>query len=314
MCAAYASSGTQQVGYLFPNAYLWDSATNTAVNLSPSSFSPSYAFDTNGSQQVGVGYQSPFVSHALLWSGTAESFVDLHPEGFTSSQASSISGSQKAGYGVSAADGSIHALLWNDTTPIAVDLGYGKVTDTDGARQVGNSGDYACLWSGTATSKVNLHPAEFTSTVANGISGDYQVGAGTSPTLTNGSQHALLWNNTAESYVDLNPDGYDSSYASGIYGSLQVGYGSGTATGGNSHALLWNGSKDGAVDLHQLLPAGFNRSYSCGIDANGNVVGYASDALGKNHAILWQVVPEPSSFVLLGMGIVGAMGFVWRKR
>jgi probable HAF family extracellular repeat protein len=56
------------------------------------------------------------------------------------------------------------------------------------------------------------------------------------------------------------------------------------------HALVWSGSAQQFVDLHTFLPSTFAQSYAYGVDASGNIVGYATDNSGVNHAILWQPV------------------------
>jgi probable HAF family extracellular repeat protein len=94
--------------------------------------------------------------------------------------------------------------------------------------------------------------------------------------------------------VDLNPSGFSTSYANSTNGIQQVGI-------ANNHAFLWNGSATSYVNLSVFLPAGFTSSSAAGIDNYGNVVGYATDSSGNNHAILWQV-PEPATLLLFGLG------------
>jgi hypothetical protein len=180
--------------------------TYTAVDLTPSGFTDSYADGTNDTQQVGDG--SVPGSHALLWNGTAQCFVDLNPSGFRSSEAYGISGTQQVGYGSTATGNNDHALLWN----------------------------------GTAQSFVDLNPSGFYYSYANGTNGTQQVGYGRSSAVGVYSSHALLWNGTAQSFVDLSqflPSGYwgDSSADSiGPNGDIV-----GTAEDGLDyyHAILW---------------------------------------------------------------------------
>ncbi|MEN6451389.1 MAG: PEP-CTERM sorting domain-containing protein, partial [Thermoguttaceae bacterium] len=331
----YGACGTQQVGYGqttknsgTTHALLWSGTANSVVDLTLSGFTQSYAWATNGMQQVGNGYGSATAgnTHAILWSGTAASAVDLNPTGFDGSLAYGISGTQQVGQGYgTATGGDHHALLWNGTANSAVDINpsgfsYSYAWATVGTQQVGQGygpvtgGKYhALVWGGNAASAVDLNPAGFNLTVAFATNGSQQVGDGYG-TPTGGNYHALLWSGTASSAVDLNPSGFSMSGATGISDTQEVGYGYGTATGGNYHALLWNGTAASAVDLSQFLPAGFVESYAKGIDAQGNIIGYAVDASGNDHAILWKPVPEPSTLALFGVGALGLLRFSWRRR
>jgi len=61
------------------NALLWSGTPDSAVDLNPTNlpgFTSSYAYSTNGVNQVGWGYLGGR-EHALVWSGTSESAVDL---------------------------------------------------------------------------------------------------------------------------------------------------------------------------------------------------------------------------------------------
>jgi hypothetical protein len=253
-----------------------------AIDLNPNGSNICYAYGASGGQQVGIGNPTGPVYHALLWSGSAASAVDLNPSGFDQSYAYGISGGQQVGNGhsFSATGGNVHAMLW----------------------------------SGTAASAVDLNPSGFDSSVANATSNGQQVGGGWgAATGGNYISHALLWSGSAASAVDLNPSGFDTSCALGISGGQQVGYGNGSATSGNDHALIWSGSADSAIDLSQFLPSRWSNSYAEAVDAQGNIVGYAMDDTFTYHAILWQPVPEPGTFVMLGMGAI-SFGVFWRRR
>jgi hypothetical protein len=223
--------------------------------------------------------------------------VDIHPAGvFRESAAYGIAGDQIIGYGITGI--TIHALLW--TTAGVVDLnpsGFvgSSGTATDGSQQVGYGapngfiglgaaayGNHAMLWSGTAESVVDLHPATgYETTSANGVGGGQQVGWG----RASGSSHALLWTSSPQSVVDLHPSGARDTAALGVANGRQVGWG--TIADGATHALVWNGTAESVVDLHLLLPAGYTRSDASGIDASGNIIGSAMDSTGRSHAILW---------------------------
>ena len=204
--------------------------------------------------------------------------VDLTPAGFGKSQAFGVNGGQQVGHG-----------YWNN--------GYDN---------------HALLWSGTAASAVDLNPAGFSLSGALGVDGGQQVGHG-SGAATGNQTHALLWSGTAASAVDLNPAGFFVSESIAISGGQQAGYGQSPATGNHNHAFVWSGTAASAVDLHQFLPAGFTGSIAQGIDAQGNIVGWAYDGSGE-HAILWQPVPEPSALILLCVGAISLFAYAWRRR
>ena len=125
------------------------------------------------------------------------------------------------------------------------------------------------MWSGTAASVVDLHPAGFVWSRAYGVAEGFQVGAGSGP-ATGGQSHALLWNGTAASVVDLHPEGFVVSGASGISGDLQVGWG--YPVGSDRHALMWSGAAASVVDLH---PNGYTSSVASDV-SGGLQVGWAA--------------------------------------
>ena len=293
---AYGTSGDQQVGSIFGSAVLWSGTAGSVMGLDYSGFSPLQARGISDSQQVGYGLKSGINSHALLWRGTASTVLDLNPSGFTVSFASGTSGIQQVGHGSGPATANnYHALLWSGTANSVVDLHPSGFTESagyaiSGGQQVGAGygPNHALLWSGTANSVVDLNPSGFTYSYAYAISGAQQAGEGRGPGTGN-NDHALLWSGTANSVVDLNPSGFAVSYARGISGGQQVGYGTGPSIGYNYHALLWSGTANSFVDLHSFLSSDYSESYAQGIDANGNIVGYAHHRpTGFDHAILWK--------------------------
>jgi len=98
---ARALSGTQVVGEAADfgatgtHAVLWSNFTAaSATNLKPAWLDGSdYAYDTNGTSQVGWGVDGLGIHHAILWQGTAASAFDLNttlPAGATGAEAWSI--------------------------------------------------------------------------------------------------------------------------------------------------------------------------------------------------------------------------------
>jgi hypothetical protein len=327
---ANGTNGTQQVGFGWgsatggntTHALLWNGSANSFIDLNPSGFAYSEAHGISGTQQVGFGNgaatgsyaDGEFYNHALLWNGSAASYVDLNPSGFNWSYALGTSGTQQVGGGYgSATGGNYHALLWNGSADSFIDLNpsgfaYSEALGISGTQQVGWGNGHALLWNGSAASYVDLNPSGFDESLALGINGTQQVGWGYGPATGGEDDHAaLLWSGTAASCVDLNPGGFIGSEAWGTNGTQQVGWGSPTVYG--RVALLWNGNADSYIDLSQFLPTGLTYSWAQAIDSSGNIVGFAVDSSGNEHAILWQPVPEPATFLLLGLG-----GLMLRKR
>lgn len=278
-------------------ALLWSGSASSLVNLHPDGFTASSGSATSGGVQIGFGRIAGH-THALKWAGSASSVMDLHPTGFDSSEAVGISGDQVAGFGRIA--DAPHALLW--TSGGVVDLhprGFSgsRALATDGSKQVGEGDGHALLWTGSANSFVDLHPyyvrsfvpsssiqytdpCPLSSSIAQGVSGDQQVGSGKTACGWE-TRHALLWQGTAGSVVDLHPYGFWESVATAVANGRQVGWGS-IVNPTNVHALLWTGTADSAVDLHMFLPREFVHSQANGIDASGNIIGTAD-----GHPILW---------------------------
>ena len=181
-----------------------------------------------------------------------------------------------------------------------------------GGQQVGRAGvggqHHAGLWSGTAASWVDLNALGSSNSVAYGVSDGQQVGF----LYLDNSTHAGLWSGTAASWVDLNPAGVSGSVAEGVSGGQQVGY---AWVGDQYHASLWSGTAESWVDLHALLPAEYVRSFAWGVFTSGVdtwVAGYAHNtSLGRQEALLWHYVPEPSTIPAL---LCGLCGLAWRRR
>src|SRR5215207_9937108 len=76
-------AGTRRIpGSTYPtdtHAVVWNPGATVGVDLHPTDFRFSAAYDTNGQQQVGSGNGPPtnFLRHALLWNGSAASYIDL---------------------------------------------------------------------------------------------------------------------------------------------------------------------------------------------------------------------------------------------
>ena len=301
---------------------LWRHETSSYVDLNGNAPS-SRAYAAFGSIQVGyVGRR------ACKWSGTADSVVDLSPPGAGQSEAHGVAANMIVGYGYFENTGgeecfsSDHAGYWTDGADSWHELHpaeyhTSQAYATDGVQQVGLVAPFyepcilfydppqACVWNGTPESCVNLNPNGMWYSEARGVSNGVQVGWVSGPAI-NYEEHASLWRGSAESWVDLNPAGAVSSRAVDVLGNTQVGYWDGENT---RHAVMWQGSASNTIDLQQFLPDCYDTSQAraIGTGPNGEVwiLGEAgSSVTGLHDLVVWYAVPEPSSLVVLGMGLL----------
>jgi hypothetical protein len=235
---------------------------------------------------------------------------------FLSTNPKSAAGGQVVGYRENfSANGSVlqgDGLLWIPPSGDVVDLTLIAgipVYATDGNHQVGGAG-HALLWSVTAASVIDLHPAGFYSSRAYDVAGAQQVGVGQIRQGTSLIEHALLWNGTAASAVDLHPTnltGFDGSIAIGTDGVRQVGWGYGVGTGGNvDHALLWSGTATSAIDLHPTNLLGYSESQALGVGGNQQV-GVAL-RFGQ-HAMLWSGTANSAVDLNPAGSVVGSIAY-----
>lgn len=290
------------------HAVLWSGDANDFTDLGVGT-----ATAAGDGQQVGFDA----FGQAALWTGTPESFVSLNPSGWNTSAANGVGGGQQVGVanqqrvcgekkgGCGSGTYTVfQPFLWTGSaasavnlTPFGLGFGAGTAYGTDGVRQVGVAwkvvgfGAYstpnAMLWTGTADSAVNLNPFDSGESMALAVAGGQQVGYAYS------FQHAMLWTGTAASAVDLHPAGYTSSQARATNGAQQTGFGwvNNAAQTPHRHALVWSGSAASVADLNQFMPLGFTDAAATGIDAAGNVVGWAikgsANGTASTHAVMW---------------------------
>jgi len=80
-----------------------------------------------------------------------------------------------------------------------------------------------------------------------------------------------------------------------------------------NHASVWMDTAESWLDLHLLLPWYYSSSEARSVEVIGSdvwVVGFATDALqSRSEALLWHysTVPEPSSLLALGGGLLGLL-------
>ena len=305
------------------HAILENGNAATAVDLHPgASYYSSMAISTDDVEQC--GYATYFGSpHAMRWAGSAASMVDMHASsGMTWSYCLGNYGGQYVGFGERPVYTVTfqNALLWNGLLltnlhpALTLPFSYSKALGVRNGEQVGYVSNvpypygetlayhiysHAVKWTGTAASVVDLNPAGYTASEALATNGTQEGGWVFNNTSI--AQHAALWAGTAGTFVDLHPAAFSDSRITALTATQQVGDGWVGPMGGIGsvrHALVWTGTADSVIDLNQFLPAGYTHAVATGIDATGNVVGYA-----YNTPATGLVVPSDAIAVVFAPGL-----------
>lgn len=330
-----ATSGGKQAGgadlgpYNYSHAVLLSGNALSAVDLHPLNYYYSMATCMDDSQQGGWGYSYSGSVHALVWNGSSSSYADLNPSGYTISYCLGVHNGEQVGYAQNQSYfvTTSHAMCWHGSAGSAIDLHptsttypFSRAMGCRDGEQVGyvstlaypdgestgyHTTSRAVRWTGSAASAVDLHPVGYDASEALCTSGTQQGGWGYIA-LDPSHMHALLWNGTADSVVDLHPAGYNDTKITAITPTKQVGEGwVGTpgAFGSVRHALTWSRTADSVIDLNQYLPAGYTNAVATGLDADGNVVGYAYNTYAAGLSI-----PPNAVAVVFAPGAAPAAG------
>lgn len=111
-----------------------------------------------------------------------------------------------------------------------------------------------------------------------------------------GVWHALIWTDGGATITDIHPAGYFTSFLYAMNQTHQVGLATTLPDdngNNNEHAMVWNGTAASAVDLHAFLIAvepEYTDSVARGIDADGNIYGYANIGGTGYVAVRWTPV------------------------
>ena len=292
---ADAADGQNKAGEANNRAALWRGAMNEYVDLHPVGAQSSRVWGLWGDTQVGESYWSgpnaPVQGYrASIWTGTAASWLDVSPPGAVDAELAAVDASGQVG---------IFAYE------------FGRL--------------HAALWHGTAESVVDLHPAGAYASSAQAISNGRQ--GGHVQFVRDGPSHAALWSGTAESFFDLTPSG-GPTVAGVIYGmdgDVQVGQAG--FLDGSGGATVWFGTPESAFYLGSLLSSDYTETWAYAVDIDEfgtiRVVGsaynnnyYLPDGtyFPRNEAMMWVLVPEPSSLAALVAGLAGLAGVRPRRR
>ncbi|MGE0481326.1 MAG: kelch repeat-containing protein [Phycisphaerae bacterium] len=290
---------------------VWDAATLTPSDVTPAGSVGGGIHDADGELFVGwfwhtyscysggqwwtCGWQS-----AGYWSGAAElAFQEVHLSGAEYDAVYATDGERMVGavtYEYTEGNYTTYPYLWtppnsprNLMPPSASSASCAAI---DGPVQYGSYNSpypgpvtHAAMWTGAASTMVDLHPA-------GGYARSWVAGAGDGQAAGSaelaGASRAGLWANASSAFVELHPAGAASSSAVAAAGGLQVG-------SAGSGAALWAGTPDSYVALHAHLPGEYSASAAndveVGPDGAITVAGQAFNTLTQRYeAVLWRGV------------------------
>ena len=298
---------------------LWQPAiagTFTFTTLDdPSTTLGTYLSNISGNTVVGA-YVSP-ASNApvgFIYNGSTYTTL-IDPVGARGTSVSGISGNNIVGSYWDAFD-NVHGFIYNGSSYTTIDDPLG----VDGTYACGISGNnivgcylnppsqnHGFLYNGSSYTTID-DPLGVDGTYAYGISGHNIVGCYLNPSSQN---HGFLYNGSTYTTIDDPLAGPAGSYAIGISGNNIVG--TYLDSSNQEHGFLYNGSTYTTLDDPLAGSGAGYGTWACGISGN-NIVGYYTDSSGIYHGYIATIVPEPSTLALLGVGAMGLIAYVWRRR
>lgn len=279
---------------------VWDAQTRIPVDVTPPGSVGGGINDVEADQLVGWywhtwncwsggQYWTCAWQSAGFWTAPTYEFQEsVHSSGAEYDQLYATDGQRTVGtlvFEYSEGNYTSQAHYW-PTPSNVINLHFSPAINTsasavDGDRQFGSyyvqyGSSHAVMWTGSASSHIDIHPEGFNSSSISAADDEQAVG-------TAGS-HAGLWANGA--FVDLHPAGANSSGARAVHSGIQMGDVDGRAT-------IWLGSAGARFDLGAYSPEFFATTFvdDFEVAADGSiiVVGYGyNTATGRYEALLWR--------------------------
>jgi formylglycine-generating enzyme len=306
----YASSSSDN----HEHAFLYTNGTMTDLGAIPGD---TYSFATGISDNgtvvgySGSDYYGNGPTHAFIYSNG--SMTSLGTFAGSKSQATGINASgQVVGFTFASKYGDEYGFLYTNGT--LTNLGVGAPFSINaGGQVVGSANTFhaagpAFLYSsGTRTNVVLPHGR---CSEAYSINASAQV-VGWSDTGGN-ERYAFLYSNGTITNLGTLGGQYSSAYGINAHGQV-VGWS--RTSSDHDHAFLYDGGR--MTDLNSLIDSasGWTLYEGDAINDSGQIVGAGYHDGGTRAFLLTPTpIPEPSTLALLGSGVVGLLGYFWRRR
>lgn len=297
------------------HTFIWES-TSGETNIGINGHNGDYGIGINN-HGVALGFEDPYNGHPYVWNAIDGKTTIALPSGSIGCSPRAINDNGQFTGDIVDGSNNSYAVLWSQNgqvTPLGTLGGrYSQARGINSAGQVVGSSDavegqggHAFVWSSVDGMK-DLDPDGWCS-YAYSINNKGQVVGNYSDV---GDYGAFIWSPETGmkklgvifgSYcwgIDINNNGR-------MIGTAQFPDGNGVTV----RSYVWE-SSTGAVALPLL--AGYNQCAVYAINNNGQIVGRAYDDRGNSQAVIWNPVPEPSSFMALGAGIA-ALTTLKRRR
>ncbi len=308
--AFYGSSSLYNAFYLPAGGTSATILPNLSSGTGTYTHSNGYGMNSAG-QVVGYSYAADNNYHAAVWTKTGSSWsvADLGSSGYASCANAINAGGIVAGQ-ITTTAGFQDAATWtyNGSSWTVQDLVNRSLsTQTTGSCYACAINDNGVAVGGGSVAgfpSLNTHAMEFN---ANGtitsLGALYGSGSGTIvnvpfPLSQVGSSDCALGINNSGVIVGesaINSTGTENAFIYGYQGN--------------------NTMQNMNTVFSSIIPANWTLVSATGIDNNGDIVGVATNASGVYEGFLMAApVPEPSALLLTATGLVGLLGYVWRRR